>query len=280
MKSYVDEHLELQTFSAAIGETIDGTADRPDDIFECVDALSELSRSQFTAKFISSELEKSVENDVYQLRNPIVTGPGFVLAFEMTGARYTGSQMLWGSPRHQLLCIASERSVCASLYERQIVGPEDVFASEEPLQFRYCRKWARGETIGVRANRDFLCGEGDQASLTLVLSSRLVSNFRWLYRSDTLLPCALYPARTSGRKLELALVLAGNLLTADALPVVSRFLNHEEFCVRWTAIETILSLDHAAGLCALNRAVNDVHPEVRRRALDAINLIGEGVANG
>jgi hypothetical protein len=276
MREYADDHPELKRFSAVV----DGTINRPEDIFEHKDALSALAQSDFVANFINSELRKAVDNEFYQLRAPILTGPGYLLTLDAVGLLPSRPPILWGSSRHQLHCVACDRAVVGELYERSVSGPEDVFSPAGQLTLVRNGHWSRGETVTLKSNRHFLCFEAAHPALMLGLSSAPVTNFRWLYRTNTLLPYAICPARTSSRKLELALVLAGALQISEASEAVSRFLDHDEFCVRWTALEAMVRIDRTAGLAALDRAVNDRHPEVRRRAENTINLIAEGGLNG
>jgi HEAT repeat protein len=106
----------------------------------------------------------------------------------------------------------------------------------------------------------------DECSVIVGFTRMQATRLRWIYDSDTLLPARAEAGDLDAARLEYTFALLAALGHTEAAPTMAALYEHPDHFVRWSAIRRVIELDPAIGEALVHRALNDVHPHVRRAA--------------
>jgi hypothetical protein len=188
-------------------------------------------------------------------------------ALDGTAARQPG-RTLSAIPNDVLIGIIGSGSVRANLYRSASPRDPEVFRRDHRIELVGERRLRAGDQLLLRACEDVLDVvevDGDVAMVELALTNAL--RIVWNYDAETLAARFASSGSVDATRMEFALELFRIFEDKASLPHLGRIAReYTHHWVRWKAVKTMLQLDLAAGLTALDGAVDDAHPHVRNAA--------------
>jgi hypothetical protein len=136
------------------------------------------------------------------------------------------------------------------------------------------RRLADGDIVTIDGRRQAFVIEQANANL-LVLQAEIVADAAPLsveYDSRSLAYVGCSAVRDGASRIQMLSTLLRKLGADEAVPVLTDFLSHPDFFVRWHVMRELLGLDAEAALPHLKRmAARDPHADVRRAARSVLD---------
>ena len=261
----------LAAFVESVGASIDGD---PDAFWTCSDAFTALTRSTFLPDLVAWELECLGKDPDYvpcprggRDFEVLRLGPLVLSVRLQVPERDATSSLLFGFCEHHLSANVGPGSVRVERWSQRWEGPADIFDRTRGLVPLPSLLLRAGEQVAFQAQRDVArVGALDAAAVVIGLTRVQATRLRWVYDADTLLPVRAEAADLDAARLEYTMSLLAALEHRDAAPAIAALYDHPDHFVRWSAIRRAVELDPSLGASLVHRALNDVHPHVRRAA--------------
>jgi hypothetical protein len=150
-----------------------------------------------------------------------------------------------------------------------------VFDRRRALVFRGEQELHEGSSLRIRAARDlFTVRYAAGTQIYIIFATRNFLPLAWEYSVQTLCPSKAIAVNPGSTRLQYASRLLGQMACKESIPnLVQLSEQHPEHFVRWTAIQTILTLDMASGQVVLRKGLTDEHPHVRKACRQALNIL-------
>ena len=255
--------------------TLDGALDAdPDAFWSYSAAFTKLIRSSFLADLVAWELECLGKDPDYvpcprgERDFEVLRLGRLVLSIRVQSPdREPPPRLLYGFCEHNFSANLGPGSVLIERWSQDWEGPPEIFdrtraiAPLPPLILR------AGEQASFRAQRDVArIAALDECAVIVGFTRMQATRLRWIYNSDTLLPARAEAGDLDAARLEYTFALLAALGHTEAAPTMAALYEHPDHFVRWSAIRRVIELDPAMGEALVRRALNDVHPHVRRAA--------------
>jgi hypothetical protein len=260
---------------AAFVERVDPSVETDADAFwTCSEPFTMLTRSSVLPDLVAWELDCLRRNPDYA---PSPGGdPDFeifrlghlVLSLRLhVPDRDAASSLLYGFCEHHLSANVGPGSVLIKRWRQEWQGPCEILDRTQGLVSLPPVVLGPREQTRFQAHRDVAhTGALDSAAIVVTLTRMQATRVRWVYDASTLLPVRAEAADSSTARLEYAMALLAALDHTEAVPVIATLYDHPDHFVRWSAVRRVMDLDPSLGTQLVHRALQDVHPHVRRAA--------------
>ena len=98
-------------------------------------------------------------------------------------------------------------------------------------------------------------------------------NYSWEYDAKTLAPVRVVLTNLTIGRLMTSLKIIGINQYLDSKEILIKLTNHDEHCIRWEAVRSLINIDFEEGKKVLNSMLHDKHPEVRNAAKKSLQII-------
>ena len=228
----------------------------------------------FTDLVRSGHVERALRHDLERLaRLPVEESARDFLFDDAVGCLQLAIGLLEvpptfeGSSGHQLVGVVTGRVVLKCFRHTEGREPSILDRGCE-LQALSDVQLARGEVFAAEAWSHVVEPYGD--ALILFLRSAPVYPTQWVYDRETLRPIALVPGSRALDRVQHTLNLLSHIGSAEDAEVCFRLARHPAHAIRWQAVKTACALEHPDAVALLKNAVDDVHPEIREAASQAL----------
>jgi len=271
--------MDLQNRLDAFGALVDATFD-PDDIstlFRCDNAFGDLARSHLVTDFINRELSALRDDPLYigkwQSHQIVLhQGGGYALTLSLSerARRYVHT-----SPHLALLCpVGGAISLGYDIFELPPEYRNDLFDPTIRLQRVGSGTLERGEVRSLNAQRYVYDLRIEKPVLLLRLSTSPFQTMEWLFNRESLYAWQANDAEVNSTQARVAAYLLGRLAHQSSLEPLKHLTRHPHHAVRWSAIQAIGRLSRSEAVGALQAALDDPHPHIRRAAESALKKAG------
>jgi hypothetical protein len=250
-----------------------------ENIFSLTDDFKKLSSGIFMQELIEYELYK-LFNDI--LYSPSPSTFSFVNLFDChycTLSLYYNQQTDFvEKPRSsayaadRLMMSLSTDALVYTHYKQYTPYPLDILDKSRKLQlYQENAFFAPGDIFQLKAHEDILVfHEGNKALISLVLTSKVETSFLWEYETASLTPKQIITGGPMTSRLEHTCRLLGELGHYESIPVLKKYLDYEDYNVRWEAAKNIMLIDFDSGIAALEYLKQDPHPQIQLSVHNAL----------
>lgn len=270
--------LAVPALSAFL-ESVDPAVDtNPDAFWSCSEAFTTLMQSTFLADVVAWELDclrrdpdyapcPRGERDLEILRLRRLSLSVRVQVPEGDAPR----SLLYGFCEHHISANVGPGALQIRRWMQRSEGPPEIFDRTRGLvPLPPVLLWP-GEQASFHAHRDVArIGAVDSAAVVVGLTRPCATRVRWVYDAATLLPVRAEAGDLGAARLEYAMMLLAALEHTEAAPTIASLSDHPDHFVRWSAVRRVMELDASLGESLVRRALNDIHPHVRRAAQRSI----------
>jgi hypothetical protein len=250
----------------------------PDAFWDCSDAFAALMQSTFLADVVAWELE-CLRRDPDHV--PCPRGERDLEIFRLGRLslsvrvqlpdRDVASGLLYGFCEHHISANVGPGSLQIDRWMQGWEGPPEIFDRTRPLVALPSVVLRPGEQAGFHAHRDVASMRAvDSPAVVVGLTRVHATRLRWVYDAATLLPVRAEAGDLGAARLEYAMMLLAALEHTEAAPAIATLYDHPDHFVRWSAVRRVMELDPSLGEPLVRRALNDIHPHVRRAAQRSI----------
>jgi HEAT repeats len=243
--------------------------------WDCEAAFRELTESAFVTELVNFELAKMLEDPLYVppfYASDLVAydSADFQVRLDMVNARTApNTTRLPSLPSHWMFALKLA-PLRIALYRQPRPFPADDFRRDAVLQKVSSKTYAAGALLRLRAGFDlaeFLPELGSETMLINFTPKGMPVDYCWVYDKSSLRPVRLVPAEPSWSRLDYAAQTMAQLGDEDSIPALTRLAReHPAHFVRWTAVQSVVTLDPDAGMQLVLEARRDPHAHVRRAA--------------
>lgn len=174
-----------------------------------------------------------------------------------------------------ILTSLSQKNINFDLFEQSSPYPLDILDISKKIKFKKNISLKFSESIFLGKQRDiakFSPNKGNDSFFFLMLISKEEAPFVWEYTNDGI-PQRLISGNKQSSRLEHTCDLLGKIGCLDSIPVLEKFIEHDNFNVRWEAVKSIMSISTDRGVTVLKNLVNDKHPHIRKAAKNSLERI-------
>lgn len=98
-------------------------------------------------------------------------------------------------------------------------------------------------------------------------------NYSWEYDAKTLAPIRVALTNVTIGRLMTSLKIFGMTQFLESKEILIKLTNHDEHCVRWEAVRSLINVDFEKGKKVLTAMLDDKHPEIRNAARKSLQII-------
>jgi hypothetical protein len=238
------------------------------------EGLKNLSDVGFLNDLIDYELSQLMEKTVY------VPNPGsftFINLFDCDYCSFnlfysneldfTNKSLCAGFAADRLMLSLTDGDVTYDLYKQNDPYPLDILDKSKKMDLVHSDAvFKNGEILSLKAHEDIIVFKesGEKSMILLVVTSKDESAFLWEYDTLTLTPKQIITGDTISSRLEHTLRLLGELGHLSSVTYLQKFLDYEDYNVRWEAARAIMLIDFNKGMEALEYLKNDPHPQIQK----------------
>ncbi len=174
-------------------------------------------------------------------------------------------------PMDALLYLLGPDSLKVNLYQVPSNRQSEVFDPSQSLTLTEQFMLAPGESVFIRSGVQVCDFEIPADVVILKMLSRKINPLIWTYDKISLAPLYSSSSNLQASRIKTSVQLLSQLsmrlgVDADTLQNTIQLTTHPLHFIRWSAIQTLFSLDREQGTKALIIALDDSHPHIRNAA--------------
>lgn len=259
-------------------------SDMPDSFWDCEPAFSSLVASDFLSELLHCQLDAYLE---YDASPDIQCGTSGYAQLDLPGGLQLDvvhldeghcDDILQSHPCDMLMgfrsddpaaFVAIDRYEYPGHYRNEVFDPQTPLVSAGLTRLEPCR--VQRIEAGKTAFRISDVGAG---VMLLLLKSPARMDFSWSYDRDTLKSVAGVVPYLPAYRLFFATRLLGQIPRRRSLDNLETLSRHTAHFVRWTAIQSMFSIDFDVAVTRLKLAAEtDGHPSIRKAARSALDQL-------
>lgn len=253
-----------------------------EDIFYLEQEFKKLSTGSFLQELIDYELNKLYFDTLY---SPSPSTFAFVNLFDCdycTLSLYSNQQadfvdkpLSSSYAADRLMMSLSNDSIEYSHFKQHQPYPLDILDKSRKLEpYKDRSFFMPGEILKLKAHEDVIIfHEGNNCMISLVLSSKNETSFLWEYETSSLTPKQIITGGPMTSRLEHTCRLLGELGHYDSIAYLEKYLNYDDYNVRWEAAKAIMLIDFDKGIKALEYLKQDQHPQIQLSVHNALQKV-------
>lgn len=252
-----------------------------DQFWTCEAQFAGLLNSDFLQRFIGFELDQLLNTPQYipdlsnEYEMTILKTRDYTLALKIVVPEGNLVRPPYSSAEHNMLGLCNPTVAQIEIFEQANPFPVNILERSRTLTFKECITLNQFEYKILPASKEaYRLLSNDTTRVFLSFSSGLVERIRWDYNAVTFAPERALAADNSASRLQFAAKVLAMFGCDSSINPLKCLLQHQDHFVRWSAIQSIFTIDNELGYQLLQECANDPHPHVRNAAKRTLKQFG------